>query len=353
MAKYKIVDDMIPSNRYYKKSTSAITPRYVIVHNTYNDASAKNEITYMKNNGTMTSFHMAIDDVEVRRALPDHRRSGSTKSSDANGKGISIEICYSKSGGARFDKAEDNAAYYIANHILKKYGWGIDRVKRHQDFQNKYCPHRTLDRGWNRFLKMVKAYMAPTPAVTQNIKKTYKLGDREIWWNANKPIDRGEDVRELQRLLVCAGYDITVDGSFGPAAENAVIAFQKNVNIKDNGVVGKQTIAALSAYIKEGIEDVTRDEIQKMIDDAMKSVEGIAVEAIKKVEAERQGLPASEWSENAIVYAQENGIMIGDGQGNFKPKSYPTREELAQVIYNYDHKKESDKPPESPLSKVF
>lgn len=187
---------------------------------------------------------------------------------------------------------------------------------------------------------------SPTPS-------NYKLGDREIWWNSNKLVDKGEDVKELQRLLVGAGYDITVDGSFGPATENAVIAFQKAVNIKDNGVVGKQTIAALSAYIKEGIEDVTREEVQKMIDDAMKRVEGIAIEAIKKVEAERQGLPASEWSENAIVYAQENGIMVGDGQGNFKPKSYPTREELAQVIYNYDHKKESDKPPESPWSKVF
>lgn len=74
-----------------------------------------------------------------------------------NRKGISIEICYSKSGGDKFIKAEQNAAKFIAS-ILKEKGWGIDKVKKHQDFNGKYCPHRTLDMGWNRFLDMVKSY---------------------------------------------------------------------------------------------------------------------------------------------------------------------------------------------------
>ena len=33
---------------------------------------------------------------------------------DGNAHGIHIEICYSLSGGTRFDKAEKNAAEYIA-----------------------------------------------------------------------------------------------------------------------------------------------------------------------------------------------------------------------------------------------
>lgn len=38
-------------------------------------------------------------------------------------------------------------------------------MKKHQDFDGKYCPHRTLDKGWQRFLNMVKSYMtASTPA---------------------------------------------------------------------------------------------------------------------------------------------------------------------------------------------
>ena len=36
---------------------------------------------------------------------------------------------------------------------------GIDRVKRHYDYapNKKYCPHRTMDKGWDRFLNMVKS----------------------------------------------------------------------------------------------------------------------------------------------------------------------------------------------------
>ena len=73
-----------------------------------------------------------------------------------NRKGIGVEICYSLSGGERFDKAERNAAKFLAERLYAR-GWDIDRVKKHQDFNGKYCPHRTLDRGWTRFLDMVQA----------------------------------------------------------------------------------------------------------------------------------------------------------------------------------------------------
>lgn len=92
---------------------------------------------------------------------------------------IAIEICYSKSGGARFDKAEENAAELIAM-LLKERGWGIDRVKRHYDYapNKKYCPHRTMDKGWDRFLNMVKSKMgqSPTPTPT-NRTITYQIWD--------------------------------------------------------------------------------------------------------------------------------------------------------------------------------
>lgn len=99
-------------------------------------------------------------------------------------KSIGIEICYSKSGGDRFIQAEKLAAEYTAM-LLKQYGWGMDRVKKHQDWSGKYCPHRTLDMGWNRFLDMVKTYLNNETPVTNNVKnndgsdvevKTYQNG---------------------------------------------------------------------------------------------------------------------------------------------------------------------------------
>ena len=77
------------------------------------------------------------------------------------------------------------AAEYIA-YLLKKYGWGIDKVTKHQDYSKKYCPHRTLDLGWQRFLGLVKMYLNSEVQVndssTKNndgsdeIMKTYQNG---------------------------------------------------------------------------------------------------------------------------------------------------------------------------------
>jgi len=91
------------------------------------------------------------------------------RNGNGNRKGISLEICYSRSGGEQFEEAEKLAAEYTA-YLLKQYGWGIDKVKKHQDFANKYCPHRTLDLGWQRFLNMVSSYLEDKPVSNENIE---------------------------------------------------------------------------------------------------------------------------------------------------------------------------------------
>jgi hypothetical protein len=58
--------------------------------------------------------------------------------------------------------------------------------------------------------------------------------------------DRGEDVRELQQFLVDAGFNPgSVDGVFGPETEKAVRDFQLD-DLGERGVVGPETIAALT-----------------------------------------------------------------------------------------------------------
>lgn len=58
---------------------------------------------------------------------------------------------------------------------------------------------------------------------------------------------KGEGVKWTQWELVEAGYNIAVDGSFGPATDNAVRDFQKKSGIKVDGWVGKDTRAKLKA----------------------------------------------------------------------------------------------------------
>ncbi len=158
----KIVQNLVAPSKYGIKCPNAMSAEGITVHNTANDASAMSEINYMKNNNNEVSYHFAVDDKMVVQGLPLDRNGW--HASDGNGFGnmktIGIEICYSKSGGERFMQAERNAAELIAQ-LLKERGWGIDRVKRHYDYapDKKYCPHRTMDLGWNRFLNMIQNCM--------------------------------------------------------------------------------------------------------------------------------------------------------------------------------------------------
>ena len=163
---------LVDPSKYGIKCPYAMNAKFIVVHNTANDASAKNEISYMIRNAYDTSFHFAVDDQEVVQGIPLDRNSwhaGDGANGNGNRNGISIEICYSKSGGDKFIKAEKNAVKLIAQ-LLKERGWGINKVMKHQDFSNKYCPHRTLDMGWQRFLDMIGAELNQEEKPSTNVE---------------------------------------------------------------------------------------------------------------------------------------------------------------------------------------
>ena len=161
------------------KCPMVMKPTRVIVHNTGNDASAIQEVQYMTTNSKSTSFHYAVDDINIVQGVEENRNTwnaGDGVNGVGNNEGISIEICYSKSGGSKFDKAEENAAQFIAD-ICKRYGWKIDKVTKHQDYSKKYCPHRTLDKGWQRFLNMINIRLNP-------ITKPVEVPPTKPYWYA-------------------------------------------------------------------------------------------------------------------------------------------------------------------------
>ena len=176
-----IVKNLVSESKYSVKCPYSMTPEFIVVHNTANDATAQNEIKYMISNDDQVSFHFAVDDKEVVQGLPLDRNAwacGDGTNGSGNRKGIQIEICYSKSGGARFENAEKNAAKFIAQ-LLKERGWGVDKVKKHQDFSNKYCPHRTLDKGWASFVNMIKDYLNELNKPVQSTQSSsISVGDK-------------------------------------------------------------------------------------------------------------------------------------------------------------------------------
>lgn len=100
----------------------------------------------------------------------------------------------------------------------------------------------------------------------------YRLGDRIIFMR--RPMIRGEDVAELQSRLNSLGFDSgKVDGIFGPDTEAAVIDFQHNRHLAEDGKVGPEVVTELHLVtrgeMKEGRQAIREREWLRMLPDTV------------------------------------------------------------------------------------
>ncbi len=224
----KITQNLVPENKYSIKCPYTMKPTRIVVHNTANDATAKNEVAYMIRNNNEVSFHYAVDDKEIVQGIPENRNAwhaGDGAKGKGNREGIAIEICYSKSGGSKFTKAEENAVELIVD-ILKRYGWGIDKVTKHQDYSKKYCPHRTLDLGWDRFIGMIKNKLSPKKKTILEVAQEVLKGK---WGNG----------QERKKKLTQAGYNYNKV----QAKVNELVGGKSTPAKKSNEEIAKEVIA--------------------------------------------------------------------------------------------------------------
>ncbi len=145
----EIREQLVPVEKYGIKCPHEMFAEYITIHNTDNDASAANEIAYMIRNNDKTSFHFAVDDKEVVQGISCSRNAwhaGDGGNGTGNRKSIGIEICYSKSGGARYQKALQNAIELTAQ-LMHMFYIPASKIVYHQNWDGKYCPHRLLDDG--------------------------------------------------------------------------------------------------------------------------------------------------------------------------------------------------------------
>lgn len=82
---------------------------------------------------------------------------------------------------------------------------------------------------------------------SQLVEAGYRLGDRTLYLRA--PAFRGDDVRELQRMLNALGFDAgKEDGIFGPRTDGGAREFQRNVADRVDGIVGLDTVHAITRF---------------------------------------------------------------------------------------------------------
>lgn len=255
MADLTITAVSCPTDKYGIKCPYSMTPQYITIHNTANDASAMNEISYMLRNNNEVSYHYAVDETRAVQGIALNRNAwhaGDGGNGTGNRKSIGIEICYSKSGGAKFDAAEKNAAILTAK-LLKQYGWGIEKVKRHKDWSGKYCPHRTIDKGWDRFLKMVLAELNGAPsAKPQTTTLKFKIGDKvmisgPLYVNSNATSAKSSTknkITTITRVAIGAKHPYNTTGDLGWMDESSI---------------SKVEMAAPAAPVKKSNEEIAKE----------------------------------------------------------------------------------------------
>ena len=77
------------------------------------------------------------------------------------------------------------------------------------------------------------------------VEAGYRLGDRLLYLSS--PLQRGDDVAELQRRLGSLGFDAgRIDGIFGERTNRALLDFQRNGGLVTDATCGPATLAALA-----------------------------------------------------------------------------------------------------------
>lgn len=272
----------MPTSKYSIKCPYTMNPTRIVVHNTANDASAMSEISYMIGNNNQCSFHYAVDDYRVVQGIEENRNAW--HAGDGNGKGnregIAIEICYSKSGGERFNRAEDNAVELIIS-ILKRYGWGIDKVTKHQDYSGKYCPHRTLDLGWERFINKIKSRLNGTISQPTSSQSNSRKIDVKYQVYAN-----GKWYSDVTNLTDYAGvFGKSISGFRGNTVGNESTV--GNLIYRVHTLNGKWL-----GEIKDRQKDSSGDNFAGILG---RSIDGIAIKSTRGTARYRVHIKGSKW----------------------------------------------------------
>lgn len=203
----------------------------VTVHNTdwINTAAGTTpaeQYTRATVNGNMNSVrvHYYVDNTCAWQNLP-HSLSGwhaADGNGDGNRKTIAIECIMSRAYNDRDKQSEDNCAK-LAAALLKKYGFGIDRLFTHTHWLNvrdgrtgsvdtlntmrhpyKWCPAYILPH-WAAFKAKVAAYLNEGASQPQNPPAQPKKTNEEI----AKEVIQGKwgNGDERKKKLTAAGYD--------------------------------------------------------------------------------------------------------------------------------------------------
>ena len=278
----KIIESFQTKNRCYTGGRK-ITPKGLMLHSVgCNQPKASVFVNSWNNSSASVCVHGFIDanDGTVYQTLPWNHRGwhcASGKNGSGNNTHIGVEMCepdcIKYTSGANFTcsdlvrakamvKRTYDAAVELFAMLCEKYnldpladgviishaeGYKRGIASNHGDPEHLWTQLKT---GYtmNTFRQAVKAAMGGVSSSVETETKTEEKIEGEstvtielyvLRYNA-----KGEQVKNLQRLLIAKGYTLKkygADGDFGEETETAVKAFQKVNNLTVDGIVGQKT----------------------------------------------------------------------------------------------------------------
>lgn len=163
-----------------------------------------------------------------------------------------FSVCVIGSGNVAYSPAVTDALEWVITRARTSHNAGL-RVRPHSDFAQTACPDTQL-RAWTRTVDGKQFTSgAPSPApeppkeaptmLTRLLVSGARAGETR-----SRDNNSGGEVSLLQRMLnELNAARLTVDGSFGPATEAAVRAYQTRHRLDVDGRVGPATRAHLNA----------------------------------------------------------------------------------------------------------
>lgn len=257
---------------------------------------------------------------------------GSSFRGSCNNGWIQFEICEDNLCDANYFQQAYKEACELTAYLCKMYnlnpkgtvsfnGVNVPVILCHQDSYQLGLGsnHSDVYHWFNKYGKTMDSVRNDVAAILGNTSQDIIIPD------ANYNIilrykDSGDKVRELQEQLIKLGYNVGIDGADGDFGKNtlsAVIKFQQDNNLDDDGEVGPQTKAAIQKALNKLQNQIYR--VRKSWDDVSSQIGAYKNFENAKAAVIRLGSDYSVYDENGkVVYTLKQEptpiIIINDDQ---------------------------------------